>query len=255
MSVLSQSPTFAAHDMVFPSTFPPEIEDYIIDQLHYDVEPLRQCALTCSRWLLRSRCHLVVVVRVRTMEQLFSFCAFITQYTHVRPFVRSVTLRPERDRPESVHLIETIPVPLLTLLPNLTCWSLFGDQIHHAKGPLSPFKLIPMFPKLPARPEETIYVDWKGHYSMAPCHRMALACIRRHATTIQELHLSSVSFPASIDCARLVLSFPALRSLHGRGIFMETSQKIPDAWMKQYAGRADIRSLSVSACCVCAIES
>ncbi|KAI0758782.1 hypothetical protein C8Q74DRAFT_1372701 [Fomes fomentarius] len=110
--------------VAFPSMFPPEIKDRIIDHLHGDVKTLRQCALTCSEWLPRSRCNLFVAVWVVTRKQLFSLCSAITEYTYLRPLVHSVTLEVRPSRPESRYLIETIPIPLLTLLPNLTCWSL-----------------------------------------------------------------------------------------------------------------------------------
>ncbi|KAI0758789.1 hypothetical protein C8Q74DRAFT_1388511 [Fomes fomentarius] len=102
--------------MSFPSTFPPEIKDLIIDELRGDVETLRQCALTCSGWLRRSRYNLYLDIQVYTRTQLFSLCSAITEHTHLRPLVQSVTLQPE-DRPDSLYLMYTIPIPLLTLLP------------------------------------------------------------------------------------------------------------------------------------------
>ncbi|KAI0758747.1 hypothetical protein C8Q74DRAFT_1299730 [Fomes fomentarius] len=66
-------------------------------------------------------------------------------------------------------------------------------------------------------------------YPAPPCHRMSLACLRRHSATIQKLHLANLTFPTSMDYARLLLSFPALRSFECGGISVEKSQKIPDA--------------------------
>ncbi|KAI0758776.1 hypothetical protein C8Q74DRAFT_1372698 [Fomes fomentarius] len=130
--------TLPGDNMAFPSTFPAEIKDLIIDQLHGDVETLRQCALTCSGWLRRSRYNLYFSVRVRRREQLFSLCSAITQYIHLRPFVRSVNLdpvAPEDGGPagESLYLIEIVPISLLTLLPNLRRWSLRGTMFRKAK--------------------------------------------------------------------------------------------------------------------------
>ncbi len=231
------STTLPAHDTAIPSTMPPEIEERVIDELRYNVNTLRQCSLTCSRWLPRSRHHLFAVVRVQTREQLFSLCAAITQYTHLRPLVHSVTLQPEAYRPKSEHLTETIPVPLLTLLPNLTRWSVIGQPLCKAKE----------MDTEDHGPQEYTDRDREVCYPAPPCHRMALACLRRNSTTIQNLHLSKLSFPTSMDCAKLLLSFPALSSLRCDGILVQMSQVLPDTWMDRVAGHVHIRSLSVSA--------
>ncbi|KAI0758781.1 hypothetical protein C8Q74DRAFT_1176115, partial [Fomes fomentarius] len=108
--------------------FPPEIKDLIIDQLYGDIRTLRQCTLMCSGCLRRSRYNLYFSVRVRTREQLLSLCSAITQYAHLRPLVRSVTLAPDRQRSANEqYLLEIVPIPLLTLLPNLRHWSLHGE--------------------------------------------------------------------------------------------------------------------------------
>ncbi len=244
--ITPMSTTLPRHVVAFRSTFPPEIKDLIIDQLHGDVRTLRQCALTCSGWLRRSRYNLYFSVEVSTREQVLSLCSAITQYTYLRPLVRSVTLYPDQPEDggpagESRYLLEIIPVPLLTLLPNLRHWSLEG-----------------MVFRQPKKTEE-VTVNMEGHGGQegtiggqewvgaaTPCDRMSLACLRRHSTTIQELTLCHLSFPTSMDCARLLLSFPALRSLQCNGISVEKSRMIPDAWMNRAASGVLIRSLSVS---------
>ncbi|KAI0758774.1 hypothetical protein C8Q74DRAFT_1359666 [Fomes fomentarius] len=235
--------TLPRYDIPFRSTFPPEIKDLIIDQLHGDVETLRQCALTCSGWLRRSRYNLYFSVRVERREQLFSLCSAITQYTHLRPLVRSVTLAPERLRSaDEQYLLEIVPIPLLTLLPNLRHWSLHGRRFRKAK------KTMEVTANMEGHgPQEGAIGDTEHIYSPLPCDRMSLACLQRHSTTIRELYLGDVCFPTSMDCARLVLSFSALRSLQCDGISVETSQMIPDAWMIRVAGRVHIRSLSLFA--------
>ncbi|KAI0793585.1 hypothetical protein C8Q74DRAFT_517861 [Fomes fomentarius] len=239
---LSLLSTLPAHDMPFPSIFPPEIKDLIIDQLRYDPQTLWQCALTCSGWLRRSRYNLLARVRVRTRKQLLTLCSAIIQYPHLRPLVRSVTLEPERGRPESLYLMDTIPIPLLTLLPNLTHWNLLGVPIE------KPVKVTENTADHGAQEGAVVGTDRdkKSRYSALPCHRLALACLRRHSTTIQALHLTTVSFPTSMDCAISLLSFPALRSLWLGAIAVDSSQIIPDAWVSRVAGRVHIRSLSVT---------
>lgn len=45
-------------DRPFPGSFPPELIDAVIDQLHGDIDSLTACALTSSSWLSASRYHL-----------------------------------------------------------------------------------------------------------------------------------------------------------------------------------------------------
>lgn len=216
--------THPALDLALPSTFPAEIEDLVIDELRRDVQTLRQCALTCSGWLPRSRHHLFFSVQLRTIRQLFSLCSAITEYSHLRPLVRSVSLEATTVRPDSEHLTEITPIPLLNLLPNMTRWFILGAPVYNAKETMKDTENMEGHPPQGGAVVDTNR-DWRRrrpYQAAPPCHRMALACLRRYSITIQELYLRRVSFPTSMDCARLILSFPALRSLKCERIFVES---------------------------------
>ncbi|KAI0737455.1 hypothetical protein C8Q80DRAFT_323656 [Daedaleopsis nitida] len=51
---------------------PIEVTEHAIDYLWDDHYALRQCALTCSSWVLRSRVHLFKTVEITTLRQLDS---------------------------------------------------------------------------------------------------------------------------------------------------------------------------------------
>ncbi len=110
------------------ATLPVEVEEGIIDKLHYHVDALRNCALTCRRWQPRTRYHLFAAIRVRMRDELFSLCTSLSQSPHLRPLVRSLTFHAKlgRDDPELATLFQMVPVPLLTSLPNLVCWKFSG---------------------------------------------------------------------------------------------------------------------------------
>ncbi|KAI0758699.1 hypothetical protein C8Q74DRAFT_1209590, partial [Fomes fomentarius] len=69
------------------ATLPVEVEEGIIDKLHYHIDALRNCALTCRRWLPRTRYHLFATIRVTTKDELFSLCTSLSQSPHLLPLV------------------------------------------------------------------------------------------------------------------------------------------------------------------------
>ncbi|KAI0758709.1 hypothetical protein C8Q74DRAFT_1299524 [Fomes fomentarius] len=174
------------------ATFPAELEECIIDELYYDIRALRNCTLTCRRWLPRTRYHLFAAIRVRTKDELLSLCALLSRSSHLLPLVRSLTIRAQRDHPEAAHLFQIVPFKLLASLPSLVCWKLSG--LSHPN-------------------RRWTNAEKQVDYYTLPCHRMGLATIRRIATTVQELYLNRLSFISPVDCARLVSSLPALREL------------------------------------------
>ncbi len=60
---------------IVADTLPVEVEERIIDKLHYHIDALQKCTLTCHRWLPRARYHLFAAIRVTTKDELFSFYA------------------------------------------------------------------------------------------------------------------------------------------------------------------------------------
>ena len=105
-------------------SFPTEVEEAVIDQCADDVGTLRHCALTCRRWLPRSRFHLFSAVCVSTPDRLWSFCDVLDAHPELRCLIESVTMAPGRSVKHPSCLLETFPIRLLSRAPNLRRWAL-----------------------------------------------------------------------------------------------------------------------------------
>ncbi len=225
------------------ATLPLEVEERIIDKLHYHIYALQNCALTCRRWQPRTRYHLFAAIRVRKKDELFSLYTLLSQSPHLLPLVRSLTFRAKLfhesvdiDDREPAFLFQMVPVPLLTSLPNLVCWK-FSGRIKRIPGPT--WRPGPVF----VQNDTYIYT-----YTWAPAyHRTALATIRRLATTIQELHLIKMSFVTPVDCTRLVSSMPALRKLRCEDVRFKMRQdpEVVDTCIDRLAPNLHVESLTV----------
>ncbi|KAI0758740.1 hypothetical protein C8Q74DRAFT_1209427 [Fomes fomentarius] len=144
------------------ATLPVEVEERIIDKLHYHVDALQNCALTCRRWRPRTRYHLFAAIRVTTKDELLLLYALLSQSPHLLPLVRSLTIRAELDNPEVAQLFQMVPVPLFTSLSNLVYWKFCGTRTgRDSRG------------------------EWD--YTSAPAyHRTGLATIRRLRDALQK---------------------------------------------------------------------
>ncbi len=120
-----------------------------------------------------------------------------------------------------------MPVPLLTSLSNLVCWKFSGPW------------------HLDNRTRKEARIRWDD--IVPPYDRRGLATIRRLATTVQELHLTKITFTAPGDCARLVSSIPALRKLRCVDVDFRMPQEpeVVDASIDRLAPRLHVESLSV----------
>ncbi|TBU33872.1 hypothetical protein BD309DRAFT_855433 [Dichomitus squalens] len=108
--------------------FPTEIEENLLDLLSDHPQTLRNCALTCRRWLPRSRFHLLRAVSLRTREDLASLCGFLDVDPQCRQWVRSVVMAPIVEK-DTQLVLETFPVPSLAALPNLRRWEIRGADM------------------------------------------------------------------------------------------------------------------------------
>ncbi|KAI0753656.1 hypothetical protein C8Q74DRAFT_1211390 [Fomes fomentarius] len=218
---ISTTPSPLPVAVAFAATFPVEVEERIIDKLHYHIDALQKCALTCRRWLPRTRYHLFVAIRVRTRDELFSLNESLSGSPHLRQLVRSLTLRAQRDW-EGESLFQIVPVSLLTSLSNLICWRLCGTGYDTSSDGK---------------------IKWE--YTLGPYRRTGLATIRRLATTVRELHLDGVSFISPVDCARLVSSLPALRELRCVNVTMLQEPEVVNTCIDRLIPSLHIESLSV----------
>ncbi len=107
----------------FRDQFPLEIREHIIDQLRYDVRSLRQCALTCCLWNVRSRFHLLSAIRIGSWQQHNSVKAYFRINPSSRFFVHSITTFVYYPKTNSF-----LDFTLLSQFPNLRQWYLHQPE-------------------------------------------------------------------------------------------------------------------------------
>lgn len=70
---------------------PPELQDYIVDQLRHDKSTLPVCALVSHAWSVRSQYHLFRDLTVSIPATLDEFAKFLRSKPHLAAFVRKLT--------------------------------------------------------------------------------------------------------------------------------------------------------------------
>ena len=170
-------PPISARIRPFPDSFPPELTDAVIDQLHDDINSLRACALTSSSWLSTSRYH------------LFNDVFF-------------------EDEVSVLRWIQTFPTPsdIPSYVENLhfSCVSLL-DEVSNVTLDLSTFARL-----------KGLFIGG-SEVTPARYRRLSGNCIRRIAllpsTTLRTFSLSFPVIPSS-DVFFVVHHFPRLDNLY-----------------------------------------
>ena len=169
----------ACHVRPFPSKFPPELVDAVIDQLHGDADSLRGCALTSPSWVSTSRYHLF-------SDICFKSEASILRWVQTFPAPSSI--------PAYVENLHISCVSLLDHTPNAT---LDFSTFTCLKG---------------------LFIGGKAVGS-AWYRRPDWSCLRRIAllppTTLQTFSFSSPIIPVC-DIFSVIRHFPRLDNLHLR---------------------------------------
>ncbi len=155
--------------------FPWEVIERVIGHSGDHPTTLRNFSLTCHDLRPRALCLLVADVRFEDRDQIFDFCDFLKANPHLKPLVRSVDVEP-------AHFA---PVPLLSILPNL-----------------STLKFTSRPPRSIGRTADDTLLN-----------QTILTCCRHLGTHIRTLHLSNLSFRTHLDFARVLLTFPHLTGL------------------------------------------
>ncbi len=175
-------PSSAHSYPAYPMELPIEVSEAVIDQASDDNESLCNLALTCVSFLPRSRYHLFSSIRIWDVEQMKSSRDFLDAHPWLLPLIHKVTISAEEsvdhDKPNP-HLLDIVPVHLLTRLPNLRVWTM---------GPSS---------------------AGEGWLSL---HRSALSVYRRYSSHIQSLELSDISFHRFSDFTGLVSAFTSIHT-------------------------------------------
>ena len=165
---------------------PIEILEEVVDQSRDNSTSLRQLSLTCSKLLPRARFHLFAAIMIQTIQQLEYFPAFLDSRPWLLPLVQKITLfaRVLPDNSErNIHLLEVVPVHVLSRLPNLRIWAMGRGISNVDKGPRLSF------------------------------NRSTLRCYRKYGGHIQCLQLSSLLLDDISDFIGLVSAFTMLDTL------------------------------------------
>lgn len=174
----------------FSRTFLPEIQEEFIDQLGSDgqIPALRQCALTCRAWHLRSRLHLFRAIRAQTVQQLDDIYTVLRADPVLQSVVYSITI----DSPPATQASKRVPpvsdiIPVLLFnlqLPTLRRWTLSQHDAEEAPVP------------------------------MTVLHPVVLTCLRFHtAARIETICLWHVHFSGPAEFARLLAALPMLEEV------------------------------------------
>ncbi|KAI1792367.1 hypothetical protein LXA43DRAFT_337381 [Ganoderma leucocontextum] len=118
------------HSIVLHPVLPIDVFEEVVDQASDDTASLRQLSLTCSAFRPRARYHLFSGIVIKTVEQLEGSGEFLDSHPWLPPLIQRVDLRivfRDNNRPRYPdHLLDVVPVHLLSRLPNLCSWSIVG---------------------------------------------------------------------------------------------------------------------------------
>ncbi|KAI0787663.1 hypothetical protein C8Q74DRAFT_623677 [Fomes fomentarius] len=198
-----------------PSFFPVDIEESVIDQLRDDVQALRNCALTCRTWHLRSRYHLVQSIRVTTRTAYSDLCDFFKDNKTLGRSVKTLSVCPTEDEPKPVSLLAVALVPLPSHLPQLRTYKLRNLRADSLSSPLS-------------------------------FHATTLACLKHYLPNVQELILDSVSLSNEAELARLARSFPSLGAIRCENVRLRDRRAISSGVSAAYTDKLFLSTLSAS---------
>ena len=198
------------------STLPLEVVEYVIDKAQDDVKVLRNLSITCHGLLARCRYHLFRTVNCKSRQELHILCDLLVPRPYLCSLVHSIVVCAIPGPPHHLTLLEIIPVPLLSLLPNLQGWTLSTEGLEHET------------------PKWSSFSNW------------TLCCLQRYSLTVRTLRISSVHFRTCSELARLVIAFNGLLDLHCTDIHFEREGDVSEPLKKRLSSQLNLNRLSVS---------
>ena len=160
-----------------------EIAELVVDQLRDDIPSLRNVALVSHKHLPRARYHLFDHIRIRNKAQMNALPEFLDEKPYICPLVHAVTISTTDDDPRSFTILEIIPIPLLTRLPNLRRWKITNQSL-----------------------------DFRGQHWLS-LSQSTLSSLHKHARKIGHLSINTLSFSGCADLVRFVCAFSCLHTL------------------------------------------
>lgn len=173
-------------------------------------ETISNFSLTCHQLRPRSLSLLVINVTLRSRSKAFLFCDFLEAKPHLKPFVRSLIIRPN----------DFAPIPLLCILPNLS-------EIKFA---------------IPPRP-------FSRAFSLCTFFSQStLTGCQFFGAHIQSLSLSDLDFKTYIQFLRVLSAFTSITHLVCSNVYIkqEGTQTTLDVAKRRLAQNLHLRTVSSS---------
>ena len=161
---------------------PIEVFEAVVDQACDHLRSLRAISLTCRTFLPRARVHIFHHIHIKSKEQIHSIPVFFHERLWLLPLVRYITISSDSptDWQHPNRLLEVVPVPLFTQLPNLCHLRLIGIG---------------------------------GERRVLSLSRLTLSALRIYSAPVRQLELDGVVFPSVDDLMRYLSAFPNLSHL------------------------------------------
>ena len=193
-------PTRAPALMSIQPRLPTEVLEAVVDEASDNPRTLRNLSLTCITLLPRSRLRLFSGLVIRTVQQVGESAKFLDSRPWLAPLVRKVTFSIlRRRRPNhNNHLLDVVPIHLLTRLPNLWAWKI---------------EIL-----LPMDAFDYFLVALDSDSPPVTLHHFSLRCYRKYCGHIRSLELSQIAFRNKSDFRGLISAFTGLDSLICRSI-------------------------------------
>ena len=193
---------------------PWEVIERVVDHSYGRPETLKSFTLTCRQLLPGTRRVIFTHVQFNSRDHVFAFVDFLRENPHLIPVVHSITVWPP----------DLAPVPLLSILPNL-----------------SEIRFTPLR---------------AGCFYVPPelgLHQSTLTCFQHFGTSIHTLHLLHVHFKTYMPFARVLSAFVHATHLVCEDVRIgETGQNngeppsLPETIKRWLTKRIRIRALTVS---------
>ena len=167
--LINLAPTYCAPHFphirpIMAPALPWEVIERVIGHSAHHRAMLWSFSLTCHDLRPYSLSILVSDVDLKNRDQIFDFCDFLQAKPHLKCFALSLTLNPN----------DFVPIPLLSLLPNLSSLTLFCPEDHHHA----------------VKPSSLVILN-----------RSTIICCQLYGAQIDTLHLSVLRFAAFPDFA------------------------------------------------------
>lgn len=200
---------------------PVETFEAIIDRASDDTCSLRNLSLTCHAFLPIVRYHLFDTIVLQSVQQVESLSEFLDTHKWACPLVRKLAhsscLIPSSDSNSMVHVLDAVPIHLLSQLPNLHTWKTGTTRSDGAE--------MGAWLQSGHRPGGSISPGYSHH--------------------VRSLELAYVPFKTMLDFVELVAAFTGIHTLTCSHIWIKSGTDTPGHQVSAQGPGVDVRRRSV----------